>query len=49
MLINAAGQMVTQRQLPALALLQPQIQGEILYLTASGRAPIALNQGEMSW
>lgn len=48
MLINAAGQMVTQRQLPALALLQPQIQGEILYLTASGRAPIALNQGEMS-
>ncbi len=42
MLINPAGQMVTQRQLPELALLQPIIEVGQLFLTAPGLAPIAV-------
>ncbi|RYZ84151.1 MAG: MOSC domain-containing protein, partial [Moraxellaceae bacterium] len=42
MLINAQQQMVTQRQLPELACVQPQILDEALYLTAPGIEPIAL-------
>jgi uncharacterized protein len=42
MLINAQQQMVTQRQLPELACVQPQILNDSLYLTAPGIEPIAL-------
>ncbi len=42
MLINPAGQMVTQRQLPELAMLQPVIEAGQLCLTAPGLPPIAV-------
>lgn len=43
MLINEAGQMVTQRQVPKLVLLQPVIADGALYLTAAGFAPVRLS------
>lgn len=43
MLINEAGQMVTQRQVPKLVLLQPVITDGALYLTAAGFAPVRLS------
>ncbi|HEY6530016.1 MAG TPA: MOSC N-terminal beta barrel domain-containing protein [Cellvibrionaceae bacterium] len=42
MLINAQQQMVTQRQLPELACVQPQFLHGELYLTAPGIEPIAI-------
>lgn len=42
MLINAQGQMVTQRQQPELALIQPVIERQQVYLTAPNMPPVAL-------
>lgn len=42
MLINADGQMVTQRQLPQLALIQPRVEAGQVYLTAPDLHPVSL-------
>ena len=48
MLINPEGKMVTQRQVPGLACLQPQILDQNLYLSAPGLEPILVQKAAAS-